>query len=95
MVSIGDILIKLDEENIQYDFYGDRNSYIEGFSSLNNYKESTVTWCKNINYLKDVNIDSIKLIILPEKYQCKFKNYIVVNNPKRIFFFIIEAFFNV
>ena len=51
MIRIKDICTYLDKINLTYFFYGNEDDAIKGFSSLVNYKDGTVTWCKNKNYL--------------------------------------------
>ena len=49
-IKIKKILDFLKEENIEYDFEGNDEDIIEGFSSLKNYRKGTITWVKNYNH---------------------------------------------
>ena len=59
MVIIRELLKFLKEENIAFDFKGDMNDVVDGFSSLSRYRVGTLTWCKDKNLPDDLseNID--------------------------------------
>lgn len=85
-------------ENIEYiDFVGDKNKNIDEVVSIQDVlnKSNAISWCsdKNSELLK--NIDSDSLVIVSDKVldYGKLKNYLVVNNPRRIFQEILTTFF--
>lgn len=80
----------LQRENIEYNFYGDENLEIDGFSSLVHYKKGTLTWIK-----KKENYYGIKVrcCITGEKIDGPIDSQIVVENSKKVFFDIIEELF--
>jgi len=97
-IYISEILSYLDKIRCKYEFSGDYNDIINGFSSIMNYKENTITWIKNKEkYLavKD-KLNSIKLIIISDKNEKSngFINAIYVENPKSTFFGILRYFFS-
>ena len=89
---VEDILDVLQRENIEYIFYGDDELEIEGFSSLSNYKENTITWIK-----KKENYNGIKIscCIVGDKIDGPISCQIVVENSKKVFFSIIEDLFDI
>lgn len=98
MIKIREILRFLDESKEMFCFKGNEEDEISGFSSLPCYCSDTVTWCKkpeSINQLGKSD-DLYKLIVGPEGIgdteRCL--NLITVENPKKIFFMIVEKFFN-
>lgn len=97
-VIIKDILNFLDERNSAYEFWGNKDDKIIGFSSITNYKQNTISWVKNEEKLIEINNvlnDKIQLLIIPniDIENINLKNYIKVNNPKKIFFDILENFY--
>lgn len=99
-VLIEDILQYLDEENIKYTFIGNEKDVINGFSTLFNYKEETITFISTLykfkNYVNDFKDKKIKLIITDpseEKYY-NFENVIQITKPTNAFFSILERFFD-
>lgn len=99
-VLIEDILQHLDEENIKYTFIGNEKDVINGFSTLFNYKEETITFISTLykfkNYVNDFKDKKIKLIITDpseEKYY-NFENVIQITKPTNAFFSILERFFD-
>ena len=94
MILIKDIIDFLKKENFTFDFFGDEDDSIVGFSSLNKYKEGTITWCKTGDILSNSNIHGCKLLVAPEYKEDVCKSCIVVDNPKAVFFPIIDEFFH-
>lgn len=92
IIKIADIENWLINEGIEYSIYGEKNNCICGFSSVKNYKEGTVTWMKNNDYANDSE-HSISLCIVQKDIKCKAKTIIETPNSKRVFFGIIEQFF--
>ena len=79
-------------------FTGNQLEVIEGYSSIYEYKENTITWLKNEEVYKIIekNINNpVKLIVLPREHENfdKFSNYIKADNPHRVFFQVVEKFF--
>jgi len=93
MIKIRDCLSYLDRCSIQYSFYGNADTVIEGFSSLNNYKDNTMTWLKSSNLDIPKNIDNMILVIGDNEADFHAKNKILVGNPKQIFFTLVDAFY--
>ncbi len=94
---ISDIIDFLDRNNYEFKFDGNSEAQIYGFSSLGNYREDTLTWCKSAEYIKNADMYGHKfgLIIIPEsmeKSSCK-GNVILTENPKKIFFDILDNLF--
>lgn len=95
MIRIKDICTYLDKINLTFFFYGNEDDAIKGFSSLVNYKDGTVTWCKNKNYLP-LSMKDYSLVIVGREDDSGeiFENRIEVDNPKKAFFSIVEHFFD-
>lgn len=99
-VEIKEILSFLSEENIEYTFIGNENDIIEGFSTLFNYKEGTITFISTFynfkDYVGNFQNKKIKLIITDpseQQYDC-FENSLIIERPTNKFFTILEGFFD-
>ena len=92
---IKDILNYLDNEEIAYTFFGDEDTTIKGFSSLNNYKEDSFTWIKKKeNLSKKKELGMIRLAFASENMSGAIQNLIITKESKRAFFSTIEHFFS-
>ena len=94
MVRLRDICKFLDKENIFYEFQGNPEDSIHGFSSLTYYAEGTMTWCKDSSYLPQEK-RRYTLMVLGRNMEKEgsFLNSIVTDNPKKVFFSVLEEFF--
>lgn len=99
-IIIKNILNFLDEEKIDYTFKGNENDVIEGFSTLFNYKNNSMTFVSSLNdfndYKDQFKQNTIKLVLTSpnEKIYNSFNNIIQTNKPKSVFFKILASFFN-
>ena len=59
-----DLLIVLDKNNIQYTFAGEPETSIEGYSSIYNYKQGTVSWLRKIETFQSPEFQ------MPEVFSC-------------------------
>ena len=92
-VRLSEIKSFLQEKGLDFKFEGSENIDIEGFSSLYNYKKGTVTWCKTTEILENKAKDSYTLLIAPKYIREICDICIITDDPKTIFFTIIEKFF--
>ena len=61
-MKIKELLEYLKESGESFEFIGDENCEVDGFSSLKNYKERTFTWIKKIESIpKGMDIGVCKL----------------------------------
>ncbi|SEG16914.1 UDP-3-O-[3-hydroxymyristoyl] glucosamine N-acyltransferase [Butyrivibrio sp. Su6] len=92
-MKIKDILEFLDNYGMKYNFVGNINDNIIGFSSLSNYKLGSITWIK-----KEDGYDSIgrpkdiSLAIVQDGINVDFNNIIYTESSKEVFFSIIRHF---
>ncbi|WP_055736928.1 MULTISPECIES: DapH/DapD/GlmU-related protein [Bacillaceae] len=99
-IKIKDVLDLLTKSNYKFSFHGDRNEILEGFSTLFNYKKSTITFVSSLNKFEDHESlfkgSKITLIVADpsEAINSCFLNTIHIKNPKRAFFFILDNLFN-
>ena len=47
LITVSSMLEYLDQLGIKYRYHGDMNQAVIGFSSLDNYREKTLTWIRN------------------------------------------------
>lgn len=92
-MTIAKIIDFLNEHNIEYDFRGNADTCIEGYSTLERYKAGSFTWIKSEDYIPQ-NVD-VSCIELAFSRDCigAVRNNIVVSNPKEAFFATIESFY--
>ena len=89
---VKEILDWLDENGIEYKFKGDDSVEIWGFSSINEYKEGTLTWIKNEKLLGDNNTNLISCAVVESNIGVDLKNSIITDNSKMLFFSILHRF---
>ncbi|MEA4964002.1 UDP-3-O-(3-hydroxymyristoyl)glucosamine N-acyltransferase [Lutispora sp.] len=98
-IKIKDILNYLSNMELEYKYRGDDQLVINDFCALNNLRDSSITWIKNIDNFKGCNFTNIKDIlvvsneILKDEINNKNINFIFCNNPKEVFFSILKEFF--
>lgn len=99
-IKIRRILEFLTNHNFEYYFSGDENEVVDGFSSLFNYKDNSVTFISSLfnfgDFYERFDKNQIKLIIMDRNekiYDCC-ENIIKINKPKFVFFTIIEELFS-
>lgn len=93
-MKIFSILNFLEESGIPFEFQGDPDTDVFGFSSLTHYKNGTVTWIKKQESIPgDFDPAVIRLCIVSEEVCGKFPNVIRTSKSKRAFFSAIEHFY--
>ncbi|MEG0391999.1 MAG: DapH/DapD/GlmU-related protein [Anaerovoracaceae bacterium] len=93
-MKIKEILEFLTKEGVDYDFRGDENVEIKGFSSLKKYKPQTITWIRSDEYFSgEIPAKEMALVVGGEDLTVPFPNLIQTQDPKRIFFRILDQFF--
>lgn len=97
-IKIKEILDFLDNRELEFDYYGEEGLIIKDFCSLNNLKNHSITWLKNANAFENYNFgDKDNLLIVSNSIENveKYKNisFIFCNNPKEVFFSILNGFF--
>lgn len=90
-ISVEEILKYLKEKKICFEYKGDKNIYVMGFSALNQYKEGTFTWIKSAkNWDKDYDVT---LAFVQKGTEVPIKNQIICEVSKEAFFSVIEHYF--
>ncbi len=89
-VKLDEILDFLYEQNIAFSYKGKKEITVDGFSSLKNYKDKTITWIKNGQLALP---DNIELAIVQEEVETSVKNQIICQYSKAAFFSLVEHFF--
>lgn len=92
-----EILKYLDDSKVEYQFCGDKESEINGFSSLKNYKAGSLTWIKKQEIVDCFDQHKeLALVVVSPGIQTEFaENIICVANSKKVFFDIVEKFYSV
>jgi UDP-3-O-[3-hydroxymyristoyl] glucosamine N-acyltransferase len=95
-ISTDEILTFLRQENIDFTFHGTVQE-IDGFSSVYQYEQGTVTWLKNYGRFARMKErpESVSLLVAVQQVweEGSFDNVIVCDNPKYVFYRILTEFF--
>lgn len=94
MVTVAEIENYLKQERQEYRIQAADKATVEGFSSLDYYKEGTLTWIKSADKWKET-MPEIALCIVQEGVVIPLPNQIICRNSKAVFFSLIEHFFAV
>lgn len=94
-MNISEILAYLREEKIPFDFSGEEQNMVEGFSSLSRYRQGTFTWVKKQeNIPAGLDMAGIALAFIPEDVNAgAAPNIIRTPESKHAFFSAIEHFY--
>ena len=100
IINVKEILKYLEDSNLKFTYIGNSNINISRYSSINNIKENSVSWIKNKNYYNELVISKSKYILLVVNSDIEInedftadKGFIICDNPKEIFFSILNNFF--
>lgn len=95
-MKIKELLEFLTARGEKFEFKGNENEEVYGFSSLKNYKRGTFTWIKNSTYIpQGMNAGECTLIITQGDEELPCKNAIYSQMSKRVFFSLVEHFSDV
>ena len=89
MITVKEILDFLDSMGVVYDFFGNEQTQIEGFSTLKNYKANTVTWAKN-EKAYNFSFEDKLLVIAQDGLQVAAQNVVSTKQSKQAFFALVE-----
>ena len=92
-MKIKDLLEFLKSNGERFDFSGDENAEIVGFSSLKNYKAESFTWIKKIESIPEgMDVGGCKLVITQYGENLGCPNIVYTDSSKRVFFSLVEYF---
>lgn len=94
MADIRQIEAFLTDKKAEYRTQTTGEVQVDGFSSLHNYREGTLTWIKSADKWHE-GMPEIALAIVQEGVELTLPNQIICNNSKAVFFSILEHFFAV
>ncbi len=77
-----------------FSFEGDEEDSINGFSSLTNYREGTITWIKKDLPKDNALLAKIKCAVVTNGISCDIYNCFYAPNSKELFFAILDEFFS-
>ncbi len=96
-IPIDDIVRFLKYGNYAAEYSGDPSAVIHGFSNITDLHDGSIAWIKNRKYLNDDVLAGLKqhpsvVIVCPWKLDDA-RNCIVTDNPKEVYFSILNEFF--
>ena len=100
-MQIATILNFLKNNKYKMTFFGNEQVEVRNYCSLNNLQNNSITWIKSKSNIMPqieeslVNYEGILFVVGDEKLVNKRQNYIVVDNPKAVFFKILSHFFKI
>lgn len=90
----------LKKSKFKYEYYGKTEIIINRYSSLNNIKDNSITWVKNQSYFKKellIGLEDVLLVVNLDVDMQTIDNknlgFIICDNPKEVFFSILNKFF--
>ena len=95
-IQIAEVLDFLTAQGMDYAFAGDTGAFIRQMANINCVQDESICWIKNKDYLTGEVRQSLKrhnsvLVVAP--FEIDHANVIVVEQPKHVFFPIINHFF--
>ncbi|MBO4726812.1 MAG: hypothetical protein J5631_00150 [Spirochaetaceae bacterium] len=97
-IHIKRILGFLKDNNFQFEYFGDENNvFLNGFCNISEINDNNIAWVKNKKYLTDSVLVSLKnhstvIIVAPWRIE-GVENCLITENPKEIYFSILNNFF--
>lgn len=92
-VAVSEIINFLNREGFKFDVYGDLNYSIQGFSSIANYHEDSITWLKSEEMVYDRS-RFIAVCVVQKGIKINANVVIESDESKNIFFAILDQFFS-
>lgn len=93
MVSLDEIENFLIQEKQKFRIQASGEVTLCGFSSLDRYREGTLTWIKTVDKWRE-DMPDIALCIVQEGVELPIPNQVICENSKAVFFMLIEHFFS-
>lgn len=100
MVYVKQILCYLEEQKVTYSYNGNSELMIETYAPLKSLTNNSITWVRDVNSISPKQIDEIKrldnVLVISNKPNQNFLcgNYIIVDNPHKVYFKILFHFFD-
>ena len=93
-IKVADIIEWAKGEGYSFDFVGNAETVIRGFSSLRKYKQETLAWINLKNPIDEKVLPTIRCAVIQKGVDVHLDNYFVTNESKKLFFAILEYFFS-
>lgn len=91
-IYVKEIIAFLEKKEIKFILQGKFEDSIHGFAPINNYQPRCITWIKS-NSVRYNGLQDISICIAPYDTNIKAEMVIIVENPKMVFFEILNEFF--
>ena len=91
MVDVHTLLTALDEKEYRFAFKGDEAVQVEGFSSIGQYRDNTITWARDSAALAKCKGRDVLCMVLPSGVEASAHNQIIVENPREVFFYLVKS----
>jgi len=98
-IKASNVLRYLEKMDLKYKFIGNSEFEIKEYSSIKNIKNMSITWIKDIQNVEEIDLDNITgLLVISNEIRDiemlnKNINFIFCENPKEVFFSILQEFF--
>lgn len=94
MLKCKDIIAWAKSYGLKFEFKGNEEDRIDGFSSLLHYKPGSITWLKNKNNMELLD-EKVNCIVVPKEICVSTNNQFIAQNSKEFFFKMLENFFGI
>lgn len=84
-ITAEELFVYVREQNSDVEIYGDPKVEINGFSSLQHYKQGSITWVKGQANVRS-GMEKLKAVVCPPDVEIESEVKLVTNHPKDIFF---------
>lgn len=81
------------EKGFQFDFFGNLDTEITGFSSNTRYRPDTITWIKKSFSGDTEQLKNMRCVVVQKGVELDVKNQIISSDSKELFFAIIQQFY--
>lgn len=92
-MKLSEIIYWARNKGFVFEFTGNEDELISGFSSLSHYKEDTITWIKK-KMPEDKLVNGIKCAVVSKGITADIPNCFFAENSKELFFEILKEFFS-
>lgn len=92
-IKISEIIRFLEQKHMPFRFEGNMDGVITGFAPIKAYRENCITWLKSDRIPYDTT-QPIALCVMKEGLSVHARAKVFTEEPKRIFFKILEEFFS-
>lgn len=93
-IVVKEIIEWAEKNNYEFQYFGNKDLVIEGFSSLKNYKDKSFSWINLKNPIDENTLKRITCCVIQKGVTEHPENYFISEKSKEFFFAILKQFFS-